>query len=286
MKKIAIISDIHCHLFLFEKALEDIKKRGIDEFVFLGDYISDGPNGDKIINIVKALSQNVVYGNREYDMANYDGVVWEGNPRYRNKLFTYNELSDENKSYIKKLPIYKIIQVDDKKICFSHGTPYQVDGQVLANSYDLFDKLIMDFNCDIYLFGHQHRPFCVEYRKKLFINPGSINTPLDGKATSKYGILTINDDVTYELVEYAYSFEEVKNYYVESDYFQACLAWANLLIYALRDGVDYRRLFIKHANEFARNNDLDPKQEITEEVWNGLFFDFMQKNNLKLIMAK
>ena len=286
MKKIAVISDIHGHLFLFNKILENAKQRDVNKHMFLGDYISDGPNADKIISKIKQLSNDVVYGNREFDINNYDGISWQNNPRYRNKLYAYNDLSDDNKKYLKTLPIYKIIKVEGKKICLSHGTPYQVDGKALIDSYFLFDKLINDFDCDIYLFGHQHRPFFTKYENRLFINVGSVNTPLDGKATSKYGLLTIDDEVKYELVEYNYQFKEVKNYYVESDYFNECLAWANLLIYALRDGVDYRRLFIKFSHEYAKQNNLDPKRDISEEVWHGLFFDFMQKNNLKVIVDK
>ncbi len=286
MKKIAVISDIHCHLFLFEKILEDCNQRKIDHYLFLGDYISDGPNSNVIINKIKKISNDVIYGNREYDLNQYDGKTWIDNPRYINKLYAYNDLREENRVYLKSLSLYKIVEIENRRICISHGTPYKVDGQALADSYDLFSKLIEDFDCDVYLFGHQHRPFYTEYQNRLFINVGSVSTPLDGRATSKYGVLEIGEKIKYELIEYSYSFEEVKNYYTESDYFKKCWAWSNLLIYALRDGIDYRRRFISHAQAYAKAKDLDPKKDFTEDVWYGLFFDFMEKNNLKVFLDK
>ncbi len=277
MTKIAIIGDIHCHQYLFELVLKDINNE-VDEYIFLGDYITDGPNANEILNVIKKKSKNVILGNREVDMINYSEQKKTDVVRYRSKLFTFDEISEENIDFLKRIPLYQIIGVKNKRICFSHASPYNVKDEVLANDYQLFDKLIADFDCDVYLFGHQHRPFFLEYKKKFFINPGSVNTPLDGRATSKYGILIIDEAIKYEQKEIVYNWQMASDYYLHSNYFDECPEWSNLLIYILRDGIDYRKLFVKKILREKNNWD-----QLTKEEWHRFFVDFMKKYNLPII---
>jgi putative phosphoesterase len=280
MYKIAIISDIHCNLYLFNEVLKDIANKGINEYIFLGDYITDGPNSNQILNTIRNLSDNVVAGNREKSIVEYDGMKWIDNIRYKNMLFTFDELSLPNKEYLKELPIYKVININGYMICFSHGTPFETKEEVLSNSFNIFDKLINDFNCDIYLFGHQHKPFYTEYRNKKFINPGSINTPNDGNPTTKYGIITIDDDIKYELVELSYNYEEVKNYYLESSYYLECQEWCKLLLYTLKKGIDHNLMFIAYTNHYISKEGKGP---ISAAMWHELFNKFVEEHSLEII---
>ena len=69
--KIAVISDIHSNLLAFNFALENAEKEKVDSFLFLGDYITDGENGNEILNIIKEKSNYVILGNREKYILNY-----------------------------------------------------------------------------------------------------------------------------------------------------------------------------------------------------------------------
>ncbi len=279
MKKIAVIGDIHCHLQLFEQVINEVDGQ-VDDYIFLGDYITDGPHANEILNIVKNRSENVILGNREVDIINYDEQKIINSVRYRSKMYTLKEINNENLGFLKKLPIYQIIEIKNKRICFCHGSPYHVKDEVFNKSLTLFDRLIADFDCDVYLFGHQHRPFYLEYRKRIFINPGSVNSPLDGRATCKYGILEIAENIVYHQKEIVYDWHIAKKYYLESDYFKACPEWSNLLIYILRDGIDYRKLFIDKVLQ-ARID----WEHLHEDEWHNLFVEFMKKYNLKIIKA-
>ena len=48
--RIAVISDIHSNYIAFKTIIDDIKKENIDEIIFLGDYVTDGPYPDLIFN--------------------------------------------------------------------------------------------------------------------------------------------------------------------------------------------------------------------------------------------
>ena len=41
-------------------------------------------------------------------------------------MYTFNSLSRENYLYLKTLPIYKVIEIEGKKICISHGSPFYI----------------------------------------------------------------------------------------------------------------------------------------------------------------
>ena len=47
--RFAVISDIHGNLPALNAVLDDAKKRGINEFIFAGDYCLSGPFPDECI---------------------------------------------------------------------------------------------------------------------------------------------------------------------------------------------------------------------------------------------
>jgi len=239
MKKIAILGDIHGNNLLLTEVLNCLKKEKIDDYIFCGDYL-DGFESNEVLNIIRGMSEYIIAGNGEIAANNYDGESWENSAQWSPRLYSYKSLSKDNLNFISNLPIYKIIEIDGVKICISHGSPYGVSDEVYAGNYELFDKLIKEKPCDVYLFSHTHAPFEEQYRGKLFVNAGAINCSSHGKPVSSYGILTLNENkISYDKKEHYYDPEKLKNYYLNSDYHKKCPEWSNFFIYTLRDGFDY-----------------------------------------------
>lgn len=283
--KIAIIADVHCQYPLLTKVLENIKNRNINEIVFLGDYVTDGFENNKVVDEIKKY-QHVIAGNRDMDIAFYDGISWEKSDQYKNMLYAYNDLTKENINYLQSLPIVKIVVINNKKICLSHGSPYNVRDTVNKESYELFDKLIIDFNADIYLFGHTHRSFYKDYKGKIFINPGSL--ALSDESTScKYGILD-TETLECEMVEISYDFEEIKNYYLNSNYFSENYIWGNLLLHIYKDsklknvGKDHCCAFIDFIINKSINENIDISDGFSNDLWNESFEQFVKENHLEI----
>ena len=65
MEKVAILNDIHGNLYLLNKALEYLKDKNISKFLVCGDFLTDGPDDNKIIDTLKSLNAEVILGNRE-----------------------------------------------------------------------------------------------------------------------------------------------------------------------------------------------------------------------------
>lgn len=249
MPKIAIINDIHCNYLTLKKALNYLKDKNIDKYIICGDSITDGYENNLVIDTIKKLNPIIINGNRELSIINYNERDWQNSLQYASMLYTYDTLSKENKEYLKTLPTYKITTIAGFKFCISHGSPYHVRDLIKVSDTAIFAKLIKDFNCDIYLFAHTHKPFYKEFKGKTFINVGSF-LPAMKKPVATMGILSINNKkINYKLIEINYTAEEIKNYYIGSPLYQKCPEWCNLLIWEYINGIDYCNDFIKYLNK-------------------------------------
>ena len=53
--KIAVLSDIHSNIVALEEVLKDAKAQNVDEYIVLGDIITDLPFTDEVIEEVLNL---------------------------------------------------------------------------------------------------------------------------------------------------------------------------------------------------------------------------------------
>ena len=56
--KIAVIGDIHSNHIGLERCIKDALSRQVDEFLFVGDYISDCPYPQKTMDIIYEMKKN------------------------------------------------------------------------------------------------------------------------------------------------------------------------------------------------------------------------------------
>lgn len=164
MEKVAILNDIHGNLFLLNKALDYLKDKNISKFLVCGDFLTDGPDDNKIIETLRNLNAEVILGNREESLLKLTPNSGEISEKFYSFYYTYKNLTLENLEYLKKLPTTKIINIANKKICMSHGSPYKSRDMIDSTSYEQFAKLIIDYDADVYLFAHTHKYFEKVYK--------------------------------------------------------------------------------------------------------------------------
>lgn len=275
--KIAVLSDIHANLMSLKLALKSLENENVDKIAFLGDYITDGENENEILDIIKKYSDYAIAGNREEYILNYSPERKDYN-NYKTIHTTYNNLSSESKDYLKSLPKTLTIQINGFKILILHGNQYRYNSQ---NIEELFDKIIADFDFDICLYGHTHRYLCKEYKNKLFLNPGATGIPVD-TPSYKYCILEITDKVSVTLKEIATkdSFQELASVYRKTAYYKANQAWATLILYTIRDGIDYCPMFLELFNEQIKNKE-DLSSTEFNKIWDETFEAFCNEYKLE-----
>lgn len=69
----AVIADVHGNYPALQAVLRDAKKAGAEQFLFLGDYMTDFPFAREIVAVLRSLPHAVfVSGNREWYLDSLD----------------------------------------------------------------------------------------------------------------------------------------------------------------------------------------------------------------------
>lgn len=273
--KIAIISDIHSNNVSLDLAIEDALQNNVDKFIFLGDYITDGENGNKVLEVVKKYADYAVSGNRERYIINYK-KKFDDSYNYKPLNYVFNNTSEKSMEYIKTLPEEKIVEINGYKILMFHGDAHIFEKYGLKMS---FDKIIEKYDFDICIFGHIHKFLDIEYKGHHFVDPGSIGQPVD-YPTYKYCIMELSDEIEVELREFevAKTYGKLRDEYENSNFYKENPIWSELIIEGIKDGKDYVERFIKPINEKVKNeNILDNHAHM--KFWEDEYNFFLENYN-------
>lgn len=150
--KIAFIGDTHKNKYSINLALKKINELKADIVIHLGDCIDD-------IEVIKAGFQGEVLG-----------VVG-------------------NCDCTSRFPNNQVIDINRKKIFFTHGDLYGVKNSLSSILYKG-----EEVGADIILFGHTHISMMEEVNNIILMNPGSIPKPSPWSVTGCVGLIDISDD--------------------------------------------------------------------------------------------
>jgi len=148
--KIAVISDIHGNIVALDEIVKDAILNNVDKYVISGDLVNEIPCGNEIINKLKEINSLAIKGNKELYLLEYEECKYNwNNLQFQNAIFMYEELSEENKEYIRNLPTEIIINIEGVKIKIVHGSPESVIELVHKEDYDKIDKYTKDLEEDL-----------------------------------------------------------------------------------------------------------------------------------------
>ena len=214
--KIAVVSDIHGNLEALKAVLEDIKQEGCEKIFALGDYAMAGPQPVETVDwfIQNSEKENItmIQGNTDFMIANYNEELFQN---ISSKAPVMAEalkddvviLSDEQKLFLKNLPVQKSVEEEGVKILLVHGSPRRNNEDIMPNtSMDLLSEMLEGVNEDVVLCGHTHLPCGFQTpNKKTVVNVGSVGRPFTPEPKSCYLKMTlINGKIVFEhrFVEY------------------------------------------------------------------------------------
>ena len=195
MNKIAVFSDIHGNYNALSKILKDIKNRGIEDIICLGDTICNGPNSKECLNLIIDNNVNMVLGNYELYVIKGDSIDDElEDSKRQNIRQVKNELTDKQIEFLNSCKL----QIKRDNISFQHFL-------FNSNKEDIYpfeeldiigtDKVVLD--SDITFIGHEHNPFEITVDGKRLIDVGS-----SGEDTIYYTILYVdNNDIKIEKIQ-------------------------------------------------------------------------------------
>jgi predicted phosphodiesterase len=204
--KLAVISDVHGNLAALEAVVADIRRRGADLVVNLGDCVS-GPLWPKeTCDYLRDMDIPTVRGN-------HDRAVGQDEQRHLglSDRFAIDRLSPDQRRWLGALPT--TLEVEPGVVLF-HATPHNdvsylldeiVEERLVLASAAVISGRLKSFQGRIALCGHSHQPRAIRLPSGvLVVNPGSVGCPAyeddspphvseTGSPHARYAMVIIND---------------------------------------------------------------------------------------------
>ncbi|MDP3486452.1 MAG: metallophosphoesterase family protein [Bacillota bacterium] len=275
MHRVALISDVHSCFLGLDLVLRDATKRGIDEFIFCGDYVSDGPEGEEAIQRIKGLKGYIIRGNREdYMLAYHDGKAsgWNDSLQCAPLLWTYNRLSKSSLDFIRTLPANLSISLRGQDILISHGSPYSAREPLrpLSNT-ERFRQICSDYKEKVFVFGHTHDLWRLKFEDRYFINAGAPALPVPGSypySHYAYAIMTVSETgVSFESVRIPCDFKTFEGYFNSHNYVRDNGMWPKMILASLKTGPDFCAAFLDPCHAVAEANGVVGYKLIPNDIW-------------------
>ncbi len=184
LTRIAIISDIHGNLTALEAVLNDIRQRGVDRIINLGDLDGKGPDGPEVIDRCRDACDINLFGN-------WDDLITR--PESDNPLVQWHHarLGEDQLAWLRGLPLSVDFRLSGRRIRLFHASAQGIWHRVFPHS-DHETLLAMFENTkltgfdhpppDVVGYGDIHHAFIMPFfipKNKTLFNAGSVGNPLD-----------------------------------------------------------------------------------------------------------
>jgi putative phosphoesterase len=221
--KIAILSDIHSNVYALKKVIKDAKKKGITNFINLGDTLYGPIQPNKTYKLLKKNNFIHICGNQDRQIFDASKKEIADNKTLQ---FIVKNLDKKALSWMKNF--HKTYTFEGILLC--HGTPnddltYLLEkikkGKLTLNDDKHIVRHLSNVQEKIVLCGHSHLPRIIETSKnQIVINPGSVGLQAyrddlpkhkveNFNSLASYAIIDKNDlDFKVELVQVSYNKEK------------------------------------------------------------------------------
>lgn len=197
---IGLIGDIHANLPALEAVFAHATLNGVQEFWNIGDFVGYNAFPEESVRFIQQ------HANVTSIIGNYDLKVlkiekkrekWSATKAPEKMLsfeWTYEQLSNESKSYLDALPEQREIPIEGRRVLLTHGSPASHDEHLLPGTpVERMRELAGMTDANVIIFGHSHVPFARMVEGKWFINTGSVGRPDDGDPRAAYAILSLEE---------------------------------------------------------------------------------------------
>ena len=247
MFNLAVIGDIHSNHVALETCIRHALERNVDEFLFIGDYISDCPYPQKTMQIIYEMKERYVChfirGNREDYMLNHRNNPeerWTYSSASGNLLYTYENLTDKDLNFFESMDIRGIYEKEGyPAFRYCHGS-LERSNELLVPDNENTDQVMSNLDVDLLVSGHTHIQDSRMYGDKKLIHPGSVGIPWYHDGKSQYMILHGTENGwEEEFFQLPYDVNTIKEEFETSGLADKAHYWSKLNIHVLETGDDY-----------------------------------------------
>lgn len=213
--KIAVMADVHANINALREVLKDIEGQDVDRIICLGDLVGYATFPNEVINLIRENDILTIQGNYDESVAedlmacgcDYDDA--KKMEQAGMSLFWHQEhVTPTNKEWLKNLPKEKRLEIEGRDVYLVHGSPRK-NNEYLKRDNEAIYEILDEYDFDILLCGHTHKPYFKAIGDRYVVNAGSAGKPKHGNPRATYIILDIKaKDIDFISREVEYNFEE------------------------------------------------------------------------------
>ncbi|HPQ39796.1 MAG TPA: metallophosphoesterase family protein [bacterium] len=222
MMIIGIISDIHGNLPALETALEEVRARGAEKVIGLGDWVGYGPFPGAVIDRLRREEADrdmvCIRGNYDEkvlearrDPAAFDGRLKPGKWAVLN--WTRKHISDDQAAWLDSLPdSLDMTPVPGCRMQVYHGSPEGNEGRMYPSiTREALKSMTAEPFPEILVVGHTHVPFVKTIDGCMIVNGGSAGQPVDGDPRPMFAQITVTENAppAAAIIRFQYPMDEL-----------------------------------------------------------------------------
>ncbi len=193
--KIAVLGDIHGNSLALQAVLADVRAQNISKLLITGDLVGYYYHPAEVLAALADLNYEMVQGNHDGMLGDY--AVWDDRMKtdYKNKYgsaleLAVGQLNDKHINMLKGLPWRREITIEGRNLLLCHGSPRERDEYIYPDAPEsVFDRLVNKGQYDLVIMGHTHYQMRQKHNDVLFLNPGSVGQPRDGRPGASWAII-------------------------------------------------------------------------------------------------
>ena len=272
--KIAVLSDIHGNLAALRAVLNDLRMNRTDHIILAGDYVTDGPQPDRVLDILAELkSATMIKGNREdYMLTGENGIPaeWREYEQLGALLWTYQRLSRTHMEFIRSMKPQATVRLEPADaIRVVHGSPYDSSELLFPDRFpERMERALKMTAENVLICGHTHEAWSRQYGTRLVVNPGSVGLHFNRNRSAEYALLIwTGTKWIAEHREVTYDLGDVEKQMADSGLSKACPIWSKVVLMALRTGRNIPIELIRSAKKLMEERGCEPNHFVPNEIW-------------------
>ena len=207
---LGLISDVHANVLALEAALGELKRRGAETVVCLGDLVGYGPSPNETLELLRqeniictlgAADEQVAFEfarNRQPRVGVADEIL----------AWTRSVIEPEHVTFLRSLPVHLRLNTPLGRLRACHGTLDACSSIDLDQDAAGLGELLAEQRCQVLAVGNTHVPFYRALSAGWVVNPGSVGLSLNGEPGADYALLTFSKTgfgVEMDKVEYDFA---------------------------------------------------------------------------------
>jgi predicted phosphodiesterase len=218
MNQVTIFGDIHGNIPALQAVWAEMDRRGLQRRFCLGDLVGYGVQPDDVVRFMRDHDVPTLMGN--YD----EGVGYDSDDcgcAYRTPeaqalgersiAWTNAHVSDDNKAFLRNLPMTMSLMMDKLRVTLVHGSPRRINEYLYEDRPQSSVERLFDMvGAGVIVCGHTHKPYDrVLPGGRRLINAGSVGKPKDHDPRAAFVILTVDGkELQTEFVRVGYDVEK------------------------------------------------------------------------------